>query len=67
MKPNAIPSSALQWWRGSGGGIMLLLRSADHDTAHHILELEEINAAIVVLIDGGDHLLHSVDLSAFLL
>lgn len=69
MKPNATPAFlrlAVRWWR-SGGEILLSLRSADHDTAHHIFELEEINASIAVLIDGGDHLLYSVHLFAFLL
>lgn len=41
-------------------------RRGNDDAAHHILELEEIDAAVVILIDGGDHHLDSVDLTAFL-
>lgn len=45
---------------------MINLRGGNDDAAHHILELKEIDAAVMVLINGGNHHLNSVELSAFL-
>jgi len=34
--------------------------NSDHDTTHHVLELKEINMAIVVTIDKQGHPFYSV-------
>lgn len=44
--------------------IKTFLSTPNKNTAHHILELEEIDATVMVPVDRRDHLLDSSDLIA---